>query len=134
MLAGGGAVVAWAMLRRRDWRGLALVVAGAGVMAAVSLPNWFGAKLPNFAQDYFFRSSAWYEKGNFTAALADIDRSVALDARNAGAQQHRGNILFALNRLEEARGAYEQALKLIPGDSGVWNNLGAALELLGDNA
>lgn len=132
VLAGGGAVAAWAMWRRRDWRGLALVGAGAGLMAAVSLPNWFGAKLPNFAQDYYFRSSAWYEKGNFTAALADISRSVALDARNAGAQQHRGNVLFALNRLEEARAAYEEALRFIPGDSSVWNNLGATLEALGD--
>ena len=134
VLAGGGAVAAWAMFRRRDWRGLALVGAGAGVMAAVSLPNWFEAKLPNFAQDYFFRSSAWYEKGNFAAALADIDRSVALDARNAGALQHRGNVLFALDRHAEAAAAYEEALRFIPGDSSAWNNLGAALESLGDNA
>ncbi len=41
-------------------------------------------------------------------------------------------MLFALNRLAEARLAYEQALSLIPGDSGVWNNLGATLEALGD--
>ncbi len=134
VLAGGGLLVAIEQIRRRQWRGLALVLAGAGLMAAVSLPNWFGAKLPNFAQDYFFRSSAWYEKGNFSAALTDINRSVALDPRNAGAQQHRGNTLFALERPQEAIAAYEQALKLIPGDSGAWNNLGAALEMAGDSA
>ena len=100
-------------------------------MAAISLPNWFGAKLPNFAQDYYFRSSAWYEKRRFAEALEDINRSVELDSLNAGAQQHRGNVLFALNRMEEACRAYEQALKLIPGNSGVWNNLGATLEALG---
>ena len=80
----------------------------------------------------YFRSSAWYEKGSFTEALQDINRSVELDPYNAGAQQHRGNVLFALNRLKEACRAYEQALNLIPGNSGVWNNLGATLEALGD--
>jgi Flp pilus assembly protein TadD len=43
-------------------------------------------------------------------------------------------VLFALNRLEEASRAFEKALTLIPGDSGVWNNLGAALEGLGDTS
>ena len=41
-------------------------------------------------------------------------------------------MLFALNRLDEARRAYEQAVKLIPGNSSVWNNLGATLEALGN--
>ena len=129
VLAGGGLLAGLAMIRQRRWRGLLCVLACAGLMAAISLPNWFGVKLPNFAQDYFFRSSAWYEKGRVVEALEDINRSVELDPLNAGAQQHRGNVLFALNRLEEACRAYEQALNLIPGNSGVWNNLGATLEL-----
>lgn len=132
VLAGGGVLAALEMMRRRRWRGLLCALAGAGLMVAISLPNWFGVKLPNFAQDLHFRSSAWYEKGRFTEALEDINRSVELDPNNAGAQQHRGNVLFALNRLEEACRAYEQTLTLIPGDSGVWNNLGATLEALGD--
>ena len=40
-------------------------------------------------------------------------------------------MLFALGRMEEAGQAYEQALKLVPGDAGTWNNLGAALDALG---
>jgi Flp pilus assembly protein TadD len=132
VLAGGGLLAGLEMIRQRRWRGLLCALACAGLMAAVSLPNWFGIKLPNFAQDYFFRSSAWYEKGRFAEALEDINRSVELDPLNAGAQEHRGNVLFALNRLDEARRAYEQAVKLIPGNSSVWNNLGATLEALGD--
>jgi Tfp pilus assembly protein PilF len=132
VLAGGGLLAGFEMIRQRRWRGLLCVLACAGLMAAISLPNWFGVKLPNFAQDYYFRSSAWYEKGGHTEALKDINRSVKLDPYNASAQQHRGNVLFALNRLAEASRAYEQALTLIPGDSGVWNNLGATLEALGD--
>jgi Flp pilus assembly protein TadD len=132
VLAGGGLLAGLEMIRQRRWRGVLCALACAGLMAAVSLPNWFSIKLPNFAQDYYFRSSAWYEKGRFAEALEDINRSVELDPLNAGAQQHRGNVLFALNRLEEASRAYEQAVKLIPGNSGAWNNLGATLEALGD--
>ena len=132
VLAGGGLLAGLEMIRQRRWRGLLSALACAGLMAAISLPNWFGAKLPNFAQDYYFRSSAWYEKRRFAEALEDINRSAELDSLNAGAQQHRGNVLFALNRMEEACRAYEQALKLIPGNSGVWNNLGATLEALGN--
>ena len=115
VLAGGGLLAGFEMIRQRRWRGLLCVLAGGGLMAAISLPNWFGVKLPNFAQDYYFRSSAWYEKGRFSEALEDINRSVELDPHNAAAQQHRGNVLFALNRLEEACRAYDQALNLIPG-------------------
>ncbi len=132
VLAGGGLLASLEMIRRRRWRGLPRVLASAVLVAVFSLPNWFGVKLPNFAQDYYFRSSACYEKGRLAEALADINRSVELDPLNAGAQQHRGNVLFALNRPAEASRAYEQALELIPGNSGVWNNLGASLEALGD--
>jgi tetratricopeptide (TPR) repeat protein len=131
ILAGGGLLAGIEIIRRRRWLGIACVVAGMALMAAISLPNWFGVKLPNFAQDYFFRSSASYDKGHFAEALLDVDRSLKLDALNAGAVEHRGNILFALNRLPEARDAYVQTLKLIPGNSGVWNNLGVTDEMLG---
>jgi tetratricopeptide (TPR) repeat protein len=131
VLAGGGLLAGIEMIRQRNRRGLGCVLVCAGLMAAVSLPNWFGAKLPNFAQDYFFRSAASYDKGRLAEELADINRSVELDPLNAGPHQHRGNVLFALNQLDEACRAYEQALRLIPGNSGVWNNLGASLEALG---
>jgi tetratricopeptide (TPR) repeat protein len=131
VLAGGGLLASLEMLRQRHWRRLLIVLASAALLALISLPNWCGVKLPNFAQDYYFRSSASYDKGRVVEALEDINRSVELDPLNAGAQQHLGNVLFALNRLEEACRAYDEALKLIPGNSGVWNNLGATLELQG---
>ena len=128
---GGGLLVCIEMIRRRRLREVVCILASVALMAALSLHNWFGAKLPNFAQDFRFRSIAWYEKGHFPEALNDINRSIELDSLDASAHLHRGNVLFALNQLEEARSAYEQALKLIPGDSGAWNNLGAALDALG---
>ena len=132
VIAGGGLLTCLEMARRRRIRQIACLAASMALLAALSLHNWFGAKLPSFARDYLFRSVAWYEKGNFKEALSDINRSVELDPRDTTAVHHRGNVLFALNRQEEARQAYEQALKLMPEDSSVWNNLGATLEALGD--
>jgi len=34
------------------------LAAGMALMVSISLPNWFGAKLPSFARDYLFRSIA----------------------------------------------------------------------------
>jgi tetratricopeptide (TPR) repeat protein len=131
--AGGGLMILIETIRLRQWRTVTIVTASMAVMAALSLPNWLGAKLPSFARDYLFRSIAWYEKGRFAEALNDIDRSVQLDSRDATALHHRGNVLFALNRLPEAKDAYEQTLKLNPEDGSVWNNLGTTLDALGRN-
>jgi Tfp pilus assembly protein PilF len=130
VLAGGGLLVTFGLVRRMRHE-ISYLLVGMAVLMSFSLHNWGGATIPNFAQDYYFRSVAWYEKGNYPAALGDADHSLKLDPLNAAALQHRGNALFALNRLDEAKSAYEQALKLIPGDAGVWNNLGATLDAMG---
>lgn len=130
-IAGGGLLAALQAIVRHRLRAALGMVAGMAVMAALSLPNWFDAQLPNFARDYLFRSIAWYEKGHFPEALSDINRSVQLDPLDATALQQRGNILLALNRLDEAKTDYEQTLKLTPDDGSVWNNYGDALEGLG---
>lgn len=134
VFAGGGAALLLDKLRRASWRPLAVLLAAMAMMAAVSLPNWFHAQLPSFARDYLFRSLAWYEKGRFAEALSDIDRSVALDPVDSNAQHHRGNVLFALHRLPEAKDAYQQTLALSPGESGAWNNLGTTLDQLGQTS
>jgi tetratricopeptide (TPR) repeat protein len=101
------------------------------LMALLSLPNWFGAKLPSFSRDYLFRSISWYEKGRFPQALADVNRSLELDPGEVTALHHRGNVLFALHRYAEAVADYEQALRFIPEDSGIWNNFGVSLAAAG---
>ena len=131
VIAGGGLLAGLEIVRRRRMRQAACLAASMALMAALSLHNWFGAKLPSFARDYLFRSIACYEKGHFEAALSDINRSVALDPCDTTAIQHRGNVLMALNRFDEAEAAYEQALKLTPEEANTWNNLGVALEALG---
>jgi tetratricopeptide (TPR) repeat protein len=130
-MAGGGLLAFMATIRQRQWSHVLGLAAGMALMASLSLPNWFGAKLPSFARDYLFRSIAWYEKGHFPEALADIDRSLVLDAQDVTALHHRGNVLLALNRLEEARQDYQRTLKINTEDAGVWNNYGVALDGLG---
>jgi Tfp pilus assembly protein PilF len=56
---------------------------------------------------------------------------VELDPSDATAWHHRGNVLFALDRLDEARPAYEQSLRITPDEPGAWNNLGSTLDALG---
>jgi tetratricopeptide (TPR) repeat protein len=126
VLAGGGLL---ALIQQRQVR--ALILASMAVMAAISLPNWFGAKLPSWALDYRLRAIAWYEKGHYQEALSDIDNCLALDPRDVGALQQRGNILLALNRLDDARKDFEQTLQLSDIDGGVWNNYAIALDGLG---
>lgn len=134
VIGGGGFVFLIAAIRQQKVRTVLFGIVSIGLMALLSLHNWFGARLPSFAQDFHFRSVAWYEKGHYQKALEDIDRSLALNPLDAGALHDRGNALFALNRLAEAKEAYESTLKLLPGDSGVWNNLGVTLESLDDKA
>jgi tetratricopeptide (TPR) repeat protein len=130
-IAGGGLLVFVETIRRRRWGGALGLAAGMALMASLSLPNWFGAKLPTFARDYLFRSIAWSEKGHYQEALSDIDRSLELDAGDVTALQQRGDVLLALNRWEEARQEYERTLKINSDDAGVWNNYGVALDGLG---
>ena len=111
VLAGGGLLAGLEMIRQRRWRGLLCVLAGAGLMAAISLPNWFGVKLPNFAQDYISVPARGMRRGEFTEALKDINHSVELDPYNAAAQQHRGNVLFALNRLDRSASSLRTGLE-----------------------
>jgi tetratricopeptide (TPR) repeat protein len=131
VFAGGGLVLLLDAIRNWRPRRLAWISASIVGLAVLSLHNWFEARLPTFARDYLFRSLAWYQRGQFTPALQDIDQSLQLDPRDVNAIHHRGNVLFALGRHAEARGAYEQVLQAEPEEASTWNNLGATLEALG---
>jgi tetratricopeptide (TPR) repeat protein len=131
VLAGGGLLRLVQLLRRPQTSELVWITGSMALLAALSLHNWFGAQLPSFARDYLFRSLAWYQKGQFPQALVDIEKSVQLDPLDGNALHHRANVLFALNRLEEARKAYEETLHQIPEEGSAWNNLGTTLDRLG---
>jgi tetratricopeptide (TPR) repeat protein len=130
-IGGGGVLALVEALRRGRFRTGTGILASMALMALISLPNWFDAELPSFSRDYLFRSISWYEKGSYGHALSDVDRSLELDPGEVTALHHRGNVLFALHRYAEADVDFEQALKFIPEDSGIWNNYGVSLSALG---
>lgn len=131
-LAGGGLVFLLEVVRTRRLRQAGWIALSMAALAVLSLHNWFDAQLPTFARDYLFRSLACYQKGRFSEALGDIDHSIQLDPLDANALQHRANILFALNRFQDAKAAYEKTLTRIPEEGSAWNNLGATLDRLGE--
>jgi tetratricopeptide (TPR) repeat protein len=131
VVAGGGLLLGVEAVRRRRWLRATAIAGAMAFMAALSLPNWFGAELPSFARDYYFRSLAWYDKGHFREALDDANRSVELDPGDAVALHHLGNVQFALGRLQQARETYVKMLQITPEESRGWNNLGEALDGLG---
>ena len=134
VFAGGGALLLEQQFRARDHRGLKISAAFVIGAMALSLINWFDARVPSFARDYFFRSIANYTQGHYEAALTDIDQSLQITTHDVSAVVHRGNVLFALQRIEEAKKAYELALETVPNETTVLNNLGAANEYLDDYA
>ena len=131
VFAGGGFGYLLASIRARKLVATMGALAGMAVIVAVSLPNWFHARMPTYARDYFFRSLAELDKGHLDTALVDIDRSIALDPCDANAPLQRGNILFAQDKLADACAAFKQALAINPGEPGAWNNLGNTLDALG---
>lgn len=62
VLAGGGLLAVIEMFCLRRAKTVLALLAGMALMAAISLPNWPGIKLPSFSRDYLFRSMAWYKK------------------------------------------------------------------------
>ncbi len=131
VIGGGGVLAALQTFRQRKMLSAVCIVASMALMALISLPNWFGAELPSFSRDYLFRSIGWYENGHFPQALDDVNHSLELDPGEVTALHQRGNIYVALKRYPEAETDYRLALGRIPGDSGIWNNYGAALVGMG---
>jgi DNA-binding beta-propeller fold protein YncE/tetratricopeptide (TPR) repeat protein len=63
------------------------------------------------------------ENGLFAEALEQFQKMLALDKTNALALNNIGNINYLQGRLDDARLAYEAALKSMPGEPGVMVNL-----------
>src|SRR5258706_596711 len=66
----------------------------------------------------------------YDAALASVERALAIKADDADAQEDRGNLLMRLNRHAEAAAAYDSALALNPKNIHTLYNRGNALSIL----
>lgn len=66
-----------------------------------------------------------HQVGQHDEAVEKLMLSSALESDNAGWYNDLGNVLFALQRFDDAAQAYGDALQLTPDDHTLWNNLGA---------
>lgn len=130
ILAGGGIYAYWLTFQRKDFKRILIYSAVIVGISFLSLINWFGIEKPSYARDYYFRSKAYYVRGQYGKALTDINQNLKLDPNNCDAMLHYGNVLFALNKYSLAREVYERVSGIEPYEPRVWNNLGAAYDSL----
>jgi hypothetical protein len=69
--------------------------------------------------------------GDFASALESADRALGLNPHLAAGWSHRGNVLRALNRSDEALDSFDRAIALDPGDADAHLNKSYCLLLAG---
>lgn len=69
---------------------------------------------PGFAEGWHARATAFYHMGEFSLALADIRRTLALNPRHFGALEGLGAILEEMNQPEHALRAVRAAEEINP--------------------
>ena len=74
---------------------------------------------PDFAEGYNGRATAFYLAGQIGPALADIQRTLALNPRHFGAMSGLAVILEELDRPQEALAVYRGILDIAPNAEGV---------------
>ncbi|MCP3022735.1 tetratricopeptide repeat protein [Cupriavidus basilensis] len=91
-------------------------------------------RAPGFAPAWIELAEAMRKGGELQAALAALDRALALDGNIARAHFQRGKVLHALGRKAEAAGAFASAVALEPRSREARLNLAIAQQELGELA
>ena len=132
--AGGvGAVEAVTRALRQRRPGSLIAPALAGIaLAALSLVNWLNIPEPTGATDFFYRSVANLELGRLEAAREDAEAAVAADGGEASHHFQLASVSLAEDRPRRAIESLREAARLKPDEPRIWNNLGVALERLGE--
>lgn len=108
------------------------VLATGAALAAVSLlaPPKLD-HLPGPGRDFFFRSLAYFEKGDLPRAHVDAQRAVELEPLDPAAMVQLGNAALAVGQQEEAYQAFSRAVSLLPAEPRGFHYLGVVFERMG---
>ncbi|MBP0009677.1 MULTISPECIES: tetratricopeptide repeat protein [unclassified Roseofilum] len=66
------------------------------------------------------------EQGNLRGAIAYVDRALSLNTQSAIAWAMKGDLLFKLQKFEQAIAAYDRTITVNPNDEQTWYNRGMA--------
>jgi len=94
----------------------------------------FDRMLRDWPDDPYALSSRMHllaQAGQWTQALSDADRLVAVDTGNAQAWFNRGYVLEQLEQWEQALDCFGRATELMPGLDRAWYGMGLVLIRLG---
>ena len=78
---------------------------------------------PQYAQYQLGSAKSWYEQGDLLSAEQQLTALHQNGAGSADSWRLMGNIHLRQHRLEAAREAYKQSVKLNPHEADVWHNL-----------
>lgn len=92
------------------------------------------ASEPRTARDYYDRGMEWCKRGNYEAALADLNESLRIDSSNYLAHNARGLVLYQLGDYDAALAGFDRALELEPDFALGHYNRGTTLNVLQDYA
>lgn len=85
---------------------------------------------PGYAEAWNKRATVRYMRGRYTAAAADIRRTLALEPRHFGALAGLGLVYMELERYRAAIESFERALEINPWLDGTRRNIAIARERL----
>ena len=92
--------------------------------------NQFTDAMREISDVFFYRASAYFDRGDYGKAVEDLDKFLELDPTDATAWTARGVALERLERYAESLSSHDKALELEPTNATAWYNRGVALERL----
>jgi len=88
--------------------------AGFDLLGAIEDFDRLIAYCPTYAEGYNQRAFAHFIREDYSAALADLDRTLALNGTHVAAMAGRALTLMGLGRTDEGQAALREVLKLHP--------------------